>query len=164
MRRATLTGLVVGLMASFALPVAADELSDFEAARRSYDKQSYGKAVKWYSKAAEQGHMKAGRSLRAMEEKARREAAKPPPSAPKGYRIQLSAVRSQAVAAKEAKRLTRVHKSVLGNLEVAPVRADLGKRGVYYRLRAGPLSGRAAAVSLCRKLSARKQACIVIKP
>ena len=46
MRRTTLTGLVVVLMAAFALPVSADELSDFEAARRSYDKQSYGKAAR----------------------------------------------------------------------------------------------------------------------
>lgn len=46
MRRATLTGLVVVLMAAFALPAAADELSDFESARRNYDKQSYTKAAK----------------------------------------------------------------------------------------------------------------------
>jgi tetratricopeptide (TPR) repeat protein len=46
MRRATLTGLVVVLMAAFALPAAADELSDFEAARRNYDKQSYAKAAR----------------------------------------------------------------------------------------------------------------------
>jgi tetratricopeptide (TPR) repeat protein len=45
-RRTTLTGLVVVLMAAFALPVAADELSDFEAARRNYDKQSYAKAAR----------------------------------------------------------------------------------------------------------------------
>lgn len=46
MRRTTLTGLVVVLMAAIALPVAADELSDFESARRNYDKQSYTKAAK----------------------------------------------------------------------------------------------------------------------
>jgi tetratricopeptide (TPR) repeat protein len=46
MRRTTLTGLVVVLMAAIALPAAADELSDFESARRNYDKQSYTKAAK----------------------------------------------------------------------------------------------------------------------
>ena len=46
MRRATLTGLVVVLMAAFALPAAADELSDFEAARRNYEKQNYAKAAR----------------------------------------------------------------------------------------------------------------------
>ncbi|MFW2389482.1 MAG: tetratricopeptide repeat protein [Polyangiales bacterium] len=33
-------------MAAFALPVAADELSDFESARRQYDKQNYPKAAR----------------------------------------------------------------------------------------------------------------------
>ena len=33
-------------MAAFALPVAADELSDFETARRNYEKQNYAKAAK----------------------------------------------------------------------------------------------------------------------
>ena len=46
MRRTTLTGLVVVLMASFAPPVLADELSDFETARRNYDKKSYAKAAR----------------------------------------------------------------------------------------------------------------------
>jgi hypothetical protein len=46
MRRTTLTGLVVVLMAAFALPVSADELSDFETARRNYEKQSYPKAAR----------------------------------------------------------------------------------------------------------------------
>jgi len=46
MRRTSLFGLVFALMAAFAHPVAADELSDFESARRNYDKQNYGKAAR----------------------------------------------------------------------------------------------------------------------
>jgi len=46
MRRTALSGLVFVLMAAFALPVAADELSDFESARRNYDRQSYTKAAR----------------------------------------------------------------------------------------------------------------------
>ncbi len=46
MRRPALSGLIFLLMAASALPVAADELSDFESARRSYDKQSYTKAAR----------------------------------------------------------------------------------------------------------------------
>jgi tetratricopeptide (TPR) repeat protein len=46
MRRPALSGLIFLLMAAFALPVAADELSDFESARRSYDEQSYAKAAR----------------------------------------------------------------------------------------------------------------------
>ena len=46
MRRTALSGLVFVLMAAFALPVAADELSDFESARRNYDRQNYAKAAR----------------------------------------------------------------------------------------------------------------------
>jgi hypothetical protein len=46
MRRTALSSLVFVLMAAFALPVAADELSDFESARRNYDRQSYAKAAR----------------------------------------------------------------------------------------------------------------------
>lgn len=45
-RRIALPGLVFVLMAAFALPVAADELSDFESARRNYDEQNYTKAAR----------------------------------------------------------------------------------------------------------------------
>ncbi len=46
MRRNALYGLLFVLMAAFALPVAADELSDFEAARRNYDRHNYTKAAR----------------------------------------------------------------------------------------------------------------------
>lgn len=45
MRRTALPGLAFVLMAAFALPVSADELSDFESARRNYDEQNYTKAA-----------------------------------------------------------------------------------------------------------------------
>lgn len=46
MRCTALSGLVFVLIAACALPVAADELSDFESARRNYDKQNYSKAAR----------------------------------------------------------------------------------------------------------------------
>ncbi|MGD8318450.1 MAG: hypothetical protein PVH76_11925 [Myxococcales bacterium] len=46
MQRTTRIGLVVVLATAFALPAAADELSDFESARRDYENQSYTKAAK----------------------------------------------------------------------------------------------------------------------
>ncbi|MCZ6885332.1 MAG: SPOR domain-containing protein [Alphaproteobacteria bacterium] len=80
------------------------------------------------------------------------------------FQIQFGAMKSKSKAAKEASRIARVHKSLLGKLKVTSVRSDLGKRGIYYRLRAGPLKTRAAANSLCQKFAARKMRCIVIKP
>lgn len=64
---------------------------------------------------------------------------------------------------KEAERLNQVHKLVLGSLKIVPISADLGKGGIYVRLRSGPLNDLAATASLCRKLLARKQRCIVAK-
>ncbi len=46
MRRIALFGLAYLLVAAVAVPAAADELSDFESARRAYDRQNYTKAAK----------------------------------------------------------------------------------------------------------------------
>jgi len=80
------------------------------------------------------------------------------------FHVQLGAVKLKASAAKEAGRLNRIYKGLLGPLKIISVRSDLGKRGIFYRLRAGPLIGWTSANSLCKKLSARKQSCIVSKP
>ena len=77
--------------------------------------------------------------------------------------VQLGATYSMERAVKASGRLNRVHRSVLGSLKIAPVRADLGERGVFFRMRSGPLNDRASAESLCRKFLARKQRCIVVK-
>ncbi len=85
--------------------------------------------------------------------------------APRGaFQVQLGAMKSKTRAAREAARIARVYKSLLGGLKVSAMRVDLGKRGIYYRLRAGPFENRAAADALCRKIAARKTGCIVIKP
>lgn len=46
MRRIALFGLAYLLVAAFTVPAAADELSDFESARRAYDRQNYAKAAR----------------------------------------------------------------------------------------------------------------------
>jgi len=90
---------------------------------------------------------------------------KPVASVARGtFRIQLGVFKSKERAAKEVGRLTEAYKLVLSSLVVKSIHADLGKRGYFYRLRAGPLADRTAAVALCAKLKARKQGCIVIKP
>ncbi len=90
--------------------------------------------------------------------------AAPAPVASGKWQVQLGAVREQARATAAAKRLATTHKDLLGKLSIATVRADLGSRGVYFRLRAGPLQDRATADLLCRQLVARKVGCIVVKP
>ena len=122
-------------------------------------------AAKWYRRAAEQGHADARKNLSFMREKDRGATTKAPPAPARGdFLVQLGAVKQEARAVKEARRLNRVHQSLLGSLKIVPVRADLGERGVFYRLRTGPLNDRASAKTLCRKLSALEQGCIVVKP
>lgn len=137
-------------------------------------------AAKWYRKAAQQGHANAKRDLRLMAAKTKMAHAEPQPlyplkmtketgssdSSATGFQVQLAAVKmdDSSIAEHKAKRLNQNHASVLGNLQVTPIRAELGERGTFYRFRAGPLADRAAAESLCEKLKARQQACIVVSP
>jgi hypothetical protein len=82
------------------------------------------------------------------------------------YRVQLGALKtgSEGKARMAARRLARAHASALGRLRVEAVRADLGKNGVYYRLRAGPIANLDEAKALCNALAARKQPCLVVHP
>ncbi|MDH3239940.1 MAG: SPOR domain-containing protein, partial [Alphaproteobacteria bacterium] len=78
-----------------------------------------------------------------------------------GYRVQLGSSKLKDRAEAEARRLNNLHAAILGEARVAAVRADLGKRGVFYRLWAGPFAERSAADALCDKLKARKQGCLI---
>lgn len=81
------------------------------------------------------------------------------------YRIQLAALRSQDRAEAEWKRLRKAHTDLLGKLGLSIVRVDLGEdKGIFYRLRAGPLANAEAAKSLCAKLSSRNVGCLVVRP
>ncbi len=81
------------------------------------------------------------------------------------YRVQLAAVRSLERAQGEWDRLRRKNTDVLGKLALSVVKADLGpKKGVFYRLRAGPLADEAAARALCAKLTSRKVGCLIVRP
>jgi len=107
-------------------------------------------------------------------------AAKPPPPAPPAassppqpaksvaptgnYRVQLAAVKSAARASEEWARLRKAHGDVLGTLTDSVIRADLGAKGVFYRLRAGPLAGEAEAKAVCARLSKRQVPCMVVRP
>lgn len=84
-------------------------------------------------------------------------------SSASGPRVQLAAVVSEAEARKEWERLLRANGDLLGSLSPTIVRADLGAKGVVYRVQAGPLASAAAASDLCGKLKARKVGCFVAR-
>lgn len=81
-----------------------------------------------------------------------------------GYMIQLSAVRTEKAANGEWKRLSGKHPDILGALQTVIQRADLGSKGIFYRVRGGWLSTRAQAKSVCAELKRRNVGCIIVKP
>ena len=64
----------------------------------------------------------------------------------------------------EWKRISAKNGDLLGNLAPSVVTADLGQRGTYYRLRAGPVSDKPTADGLCSALASRNVGCIVVRP
>lgn len=81
-----------------------------------------------------------------------------------GYMVQLSAVRTEKAALGEWNRLSKKHADVLGNLESVVQRADLGTRGIFYRVRGGWIKNRADAKTVCAELKRRNVGCIIVKP
>jgi cell division protein FtsN len=87
------------------------------------------------------------------------------PSAPAGsFRLQLAAFQDRGQADAVWRRLQRAHPAVLAGLEPQVVTADLGAKGVWYRLQAASFGSEAAARAACELLKSHKQDCLVVKP
>ncbi|URK18636.1 SPOR domain-containing protein [Thalassospira sp. GO-4] len=80
------------------------------------------------------------------------------------FRIQLASVRDENGAAAEWKRLSSKNKDLLGSLQMFVQRTDLGDKGVFYRLQAGPLADATAAEKLCGDLKQRNVGCLIVRP
>jgi len=87
-------------------------------------------------------------------------AAQSQPAKAGGRRIQLGSVRSEEAVRQEWDRIRRSHSDLLGNLSVTPVRADLGEKGVFFRIQAGPVSD---ADRICHELRQRNIGCIIVQ-
>ncbi len=85
-----------------------------------------------------------------------------PQAAPSGFMIQLSAQRNADAARTIWNRLVDKHTDLLGNLTPYIVEADLGSRGIFYRIRAGVFSSRDQGTRLCGKLKSRRVDCFVV--
>jgi cell division septation protein DedD len=77
-------------------------------------------------------------------------------------RIQLGAVHSPDAARAQWARLKREQPDLLGKLTAVAVRADLGDKGIFYRIEAGPLN-EAAADRLCGELKRRNLGCALAR-
>ena len=78
-----------------------------------------------------------------------------------GARVQLYSARSRDGALAAWARLSAEEKDLLGSLTHRVVKVEISKRGVFYRLRAGPLADKAAARRLCGLLKGRGRDCFV---
>ena len=78
-----------------------------------------------------------------------------------GAKVQLYSARSRDRALAAWTLLSSKEKDLLGSLAHRVVKAEIPKRGVFYRLRAGPLANKAAARRLCGLLKGRGRDCFV---
>jgi cell division septation protein DedD len=96
--------------------------------------------------------------------------AAPEPTAPAktatggSWKIQLAAVKTEAGARQEWGRMQKAHLDLLGDMRLTVQKADLGTKGIFFRIQAGPLPDRTTAEDVCAELKASKQPCIVVKP
>lgn len=87
----------------------------------------------------------------------------PKPSGGGSWRVQLASVRSEAEAAAEWKRLSSRYASALNGVGMQIVKADLGEKGVFYRVQGGGLD-EIGARGVCEQLKSQNVGCVVVKP
>ncbi len=76
--------------------------------------------------------------------------------------VQLAALRSEEEARATWSRVASAHSALLGPASMDIQRADLGDRGVYYRVRAAGFAAKEGADDLCARLKQAGQDCIVV--
>ncbi|HUK10238.1 MAG TPA: SPOR domain-containing protein [Stellaceae bacterium] len=87
-----------------------------------------------------------------------------PPGSGKGYRLQIAAVKTPEAAKDEWERIRRQNSDILGGLGFISERVDLGDRGIFYRIQAGPLADPQEGERICTLLRQRNVGCILVRP
>lgn len=83
------------------------------------------------------------------------------PASGGAWLVQIMALRDEAGAKSAWAALQKKHPSLLGGHALDVERADLGDKGVYYRVRAAGFETKSAAQSTCSQLKAAGQDCLV---
>jgi tetratricopeptide (TPR) repeat protein len=73
--------------------------------------------------------------------------------------VHLASYRSEQQADRGWTQIVGAHKALLEGLDHEISKVNLGRKGTYFRLKAGPLSSAQAAKDMCQKLKARRQFC-----
>ena len=79
------------------------------------------------------------------------------------YVVQLASARDEGRAKTESQRLAKVHDDILGKLNNEILRADLGDKGIWFRIRFGAFNEKAQASATCEQLKAKNVGCLVVK-
>ena len=79
-----------------------------------------------------------------------------------GIRIQLAAVKNADEATPEWSRLQKALATQLDGLVLTVESVDLGTKGIYHRIQAGPFADKAAATAKCAVIKQMKQDCLVV--
>jgi len=85
-----------------------------------------------------------------------------PESGSSGFLIQLASLPSESAAQAESQRLQQKFVAALAGLTIHLQAVDLGSKGIYHRVQAGPFDNRTQARSRCAQFKAAKQDCIVV--
>lgn len=75
--------------------------------------------------------------------------------------LQIGAFPSQESARKAFQRLRELHGDLAGVFSPDIKKADLGEKGVWYRLRIGPFADKAAAAQSCEKMKKEGMTCLI---
>jgi len=78
------------------------------------------------------------------------------------FMVQIGASQNEKAAGESLARLAKRHPKILGSLDVVVVRADLGDKGVWYRMRVGPFAAHGDAGTVCGQLKAVDVGCFVV--
>jgi len=81
-----------------------------------------------------------------------------------GYILQLLSSKSESGVQSTWDKIKAKNTDIIGDLPAHIVKADLGpEKGIYYRLRLGPVQTADKAKSLCAQLKKRKVGCFIVK-
>jgi len=78
-------------------------------------------------------------------------------------RVVLASLRTPDEARAEWQRLKKASPDILGKMTADAVRADLGEKGIWYKIEAGSFTEPAAAERVCHELKARHLGCSVVR-
>jgi len=79
-----------------------------------------------------------------------------------GFLVQVAALRSEAAAGAAWEQFVSDDGDLFTGAQKLVQRADLGAKGIFYRLRVGAFADRSDASSFCDALKARDKTCIVV--